>query len=138
MTRDRTYRPHFMTHRRVENPDDPACTALYCTAAAAAAAPPPPPPVKLKYSKLPEGRRASCCDRARTGRVGGHGDFGRPGTRIIHQMMQKSRPIFSKRRNMQKCNFLPKSASQYAQRENAHFTKYTFDQMYGCLKGINN
>ena len=56
----------------------------------------PPPPVKLKYSKLPEGRRASCCDRARTGRVGGHGDFGRPGTRIIHQMMQKSRPIFSK------------------------------------------
>ena len=96
MTRDRTYRPHFMTHRRVENPDDPACTALYCTAAAAAAAPPPPPPVKLKYSKLPEGRRASCCDRARTGRVGGHGDFGRPGTRIIHQMMQKSRPIFSK------------------------------------------
>ena len=97
MTRDRTYRPHFMTHRRVENPDDPACTALHCTAAAAAAAaPPPPPPVKLKYSKLPEGRRASCCDRARTGRVGGHGDFGRPGTRIIHQMMQKSRPIFSK------------------------------------------
>ena len=95
MTRDRTYRPHFMTHRRVENPDDPACTALYSTAAAAAA-PPPPPPVKLKYSKLPEGRRASCCDRARTGRVGGHGDFGRPGTRIIHQMMQKSRPIFSK------------------------------------------
>ena len=23
----------------------------------------PPPPVKLKYSKLPEGRRASCCDQ---------------------------------------------------------------------------
>ena len=53
--------------------------------------------MKLKYSKLPEGRRASCWDRAppRARRVGGHGDFG-PGTRIIHQMMQKSRPIFSK------------------------------------------
>jgi hypothetical protein len=133
MTRDRTYRPHFMTHRRVENPDDPACTALYCTAAAAAAAPPPPPPVKLKYSKLPEGRRASCCDRARTGRVGGHGDFGRPGTRIIHQMMQKSRPIFSKRRNMQKCNFLPKSASQYER-----MLILLNIPLIKCQKGINN
>ena len=50
----------------------------------------------------------------------------------------KIAPDFFQRRNMQKCNFLPKSASQYAQRENAHFTKYTFDQIYGCQKGINN
>lgn len=134
MTRDRTYRPHFMTHRRVENPDDPACTALYCTAAAAAA-PPPPPPVKLKYSKLPEGRRASCCDRARTGRVGGHGDFGRPGTRIIHQMMQKSRPIFSKDEICKNATFCPKAPASM-HREN-HYYKHTFDQMYGCQKGIN-
>ena len=35
----------------------------------------------------------------------------------------KIAPDFFQRRKMQKCSFLLKSASQYAQRENAHFTK---------------